>query len=62
MNIPLDDPNRFDRARDGRDGNKVIDSIDRRMKVLADKTQPRERRAEALKFVVHLIAASAARI
>jgi hypothetical protein len=56
VNIPVDDPKGFNRARDGCDGDNVIDAVDRQMKVLADKTQPREKRAEALKFVVHFVA------
>ena len=54
VNIPHD-ADHFDRARDGRDGDNIIDAIQRETKVLADKTQPREKRVEALKFVVHLI-------
>ena len=46
----------FDRDRDGRKGDNVIDAIEREAKVLADKAQPREKRVEALKFVVHLVA------
>src|SRR5688572_9087505 len=34
---------------------KVIAAIEREAKVLADKTQPREKRVEAMKFVVHLV-------
>jgi hypothetical protein len=33
----------------------VIDAIEQQAKVLADKTQPREKRQEALKFVVHFV-------
>src|SRR5688500_3255987 len=54
VNIPHDAKG-FDRARDGRDGDNVIDTVEREAKVLADKTQPREKRVEALKFVVHLV-------
>jgi len=43
----------FDRARDGRRGNNVVDALTEQMKVLADKSAPREKRQEALKFVVH---------
>jgi hypothetical protein len=55
VNIPVDDPKGFNRARDGRDGENVIDAIDRQVKVLADRSAPREKRVEALKFVVHLV-------
>ena len=55
MDIPFDDPKGFDRARDGRNGNNVIDAVDRQVKILADKAQPREKRVEALKFVVHFV-------
>jgi hypothetical protein len=33
----------------------VIDAIEREAAVLADKTQPREKRVEALEFVIHFI-------
>src|SRR5687768_12079862 len=54
VNIPHD-AEAFDRGRDGRDGDNVIDAIERQAKVLADKTQPREKRMEALKFVIHFV-------
>lgn len=54
VNIPHDAEG-FDRGRDGRDGDNVIDAIERQAKVLADRTQPREKRVEALKFVVHFV-------
>ncbi len=46
---------RFDRDRDGRDGNNVIDAVERFRKVLKDSTD-REERKEALLFLVHLVA------
>jgi hypothetical protein len=54
VNIPHD-ARGFDRARDGRDGDNVIDALERQAKVLADKTQPREKSVEALKFVIHFV-------
>src|SRR5687767_10201544 len=54
VNIPHD-AERFERGRDGRDGDNVIDAIERDAKVLADKAAPREKRIEALKFVVHFV-------
>lgn len=45
----------FNRERDGHKGGNVIDAIEREAKVLADTVQPREKRVEALKFVVHFI-------
>jgi hypothetical protein len=36
----------FDRARDGKNGNNVIDA-NARLKVLADRSAPREKRQEA---------------
>src|SRR5687767_14511362 len=46
VNIPHDAPG-FDAKRDGRDGENIIDAIDQQAKLLADKTQPREKRVEA---------------
>jgi hypothetical protein len=45
----------FDAERDGRKGANVINAIERQAKLLADKPQPREKRVEALKCVVHFI-------
>ncbi|HTD28714.1 MAG TPA: S1/P1 nuclease [Xanthomonadaceae bacterium] len=42
-------------ARDCPGGNCVIAAIDGQLRVLGDRTQPRERRVQALKFVVHFI-------
>src|SRR5687768_11160714 len=55
VNIPHDAQG-FDRERDGRNGDNVIDAIEREAKILADKAAPRERRVEALKFIVHFVA------
>jgi hypothetical protein len=46
---------KFDRDRDGRDGNNVIDAVERFRKVLKTSTD-REERKEALLFLVHLVA------
>ena len=45
----------FDRTRDGKYGNNVIDAIEGQLKVLKDRSAPREKRQEALKFVVHFV-------
>lgn len=42
-------------ARDCPDGDCVVAAIDRQLAVLADASTPRERRVEALKFVVHFV-------
>lgn len=47
---------RYDAARDCAQGRCVVAAIDRYAAVLGDRTQPPARRAEALRFVVHLIA------
>jgi hypothetical protein len=54
VNIPHD-AGAFDQVRDGNNVNNVIDAIDAQLKVLADKAAPREKRQEALKFVVHFM-------
>jgi hypothetical protein len=41
--------------RDCRDGNCVIGAIEAQLRVLADRAQPRQKRIEALKFVVHFV-------
>jgi hypothetical protein len=43
--IPTTQPS-YDAERDGNDGNNVIDAIERFEKVLADKSKPKEERAE----------------
>ena len=45
----------FDATRDGRNGQNIIDALERQARVLTDETAPREQRVEALKFVVHLV-------
>jgi len=42
-------------ARDCPDGDCIVGAINRELAVLADRGQPRQRRAEALKFVVHFV-------
>lgn len=42
-------------ARDCPDGNCVIGAINAQLRVLADRSQPRQKRIEALKFVVHFV-------
>lgn len=54
VNIPHDAQG-FDRQRDGRDGDNIIDALERQAKILPDKSAPREQRQEALKWVVHLV-------
>ncbi|GAA5004533.1 S1/P1 nuclease [Pseudoluteimonas lycopersici] len=45
----------FDLVRDCPDGNCVVAQIDRQSAILADRTQTREARRDALKFLVHLV-------
>src|SRR5206468_7150652 len=45
----------FDRQRDGRGGDNVIDQINHFAKVLADRSAPKDDRAEALRFLVHFV-------
>ena len=45
----------FDLARDCPDGGCVVAQIQRQRAILADRTQPREARRDALKFLVHLV-------
>src|SRR4051812_44485600 len=52
VDIPTTQPS-FDEARDGGHGNNVIDKLDEFEKVLSDKSASKEKRAEALKYVVH---------
>ncbi|MDP1697821.1 MAG: S1/P1 nuclease [Xanthomonadaceae bacterium] len=42
-------------ARDCANGNCVIGAINAQLRVLADRSQPRQKRIEALKFVVHFV-------
>ena len=45
----------FDEARDGQDGNNIIDKIPDFVKQLTDPTLPKQQRLEALKFVIHFL-------
>jgi hypothetical protein len=53
VNIPVNERT-FDAQRDGRKGDNVIDKLTEQAKLLADKSASREKRTEALKWVVHL--------
>lgn len=53
-NIPLTGSG-FSSARDCRLGNCVVAAIDRQQAVLRDRSRARVQRAEALKFLVHLV-------
>ena len=45
----------FDLVRDCPDGQCVVAQIEKQRAILADATQPREARRDALKFLVHLV-------
>jgi S1/P1 Nuclease len=45
----------FDRARDCKEDQCVVSAIEKYLAVLKDKTQPKDKRSEALIFVVHFI-------
>lgn len=47
---------RYEPARDCRDGECVVGAIERYTGVLSDRARPRAERADALRFVAHLIA------
>jgi hypothetical protein len=53
-NIPNDKAT-FDRARDCKDDQCVVAAIERYTAILGDKTQPRDKRREALIYVVHFM-------
>jgi hypothetical protein len=53
-NIPNDQP-AFDRARDCKDDQCVVAAIEKFSLVLHDKSQPRDKRREALIYIVHFI-------
>jgi hypothetical protein len=53
-NIPNDIAT-FDRARDCKEDQCVVAAIEHYLAVLKDKTQPKDKRREALIFVVHFI-------
>jgi nuclease S1 len=52
VDIPADASD-FDEERDGNHGNNVVDKLEHFEKVLADVSNRKDDRAEALKFVVH---------
>jgi hypothetical protein len=54
VDIPTSQPS-YDAERDGKNGDNVIDKINDFEKVLADKSVSHEDRAQALKFLVHLV-------
>jgi nuclease S1 len=53
-NIPNDIAT-FDRARDCKEDQCVVAGIERYVAVLKDKTQPKDKRREALIFIVHFV-------
>ena len=55
VNIPLEAPG-FDAARDcPKEKGCVVSALDQYQASLADRTRPRSDRAEALKFIIHLV-------
>jgi len=54
VDVPVE-AEKFEEQRDGNRGNNVIDKIDEMEKVVADRDKPKAERAEALKFLVHLV-------
>jgi hypothetical protein len=54
VNIPITSAG-FDRKRDGHNRENVIDKIDDQSTILADRSKSPDERAEALKWVVHLV-------
>jgi nuclease S1 len=54
-NIPNDAVAGFDRARDCKDDNCVVAAIEKFAAVLKDPAQPRDKRREALIYVVHFM-------
>lgn len=55
VNLPRENPCRFDAARDCPKGNCVVGAIDHQLAILADRRRPDAERATALKFVVHFV-------
>ena len=53
-NIP-NDIGTFDRARDCKEDQCVVAAIEHYLSILKDRTQPKDKRKEALVFVVHFI-------
>lgn len=54
VNFPRGDC-RYVAERDCRDGRCVVGALEAQRRILADRTQPREARRDALKFVVHFV-------
>ena len=55
VNIPIEAQG-FDAARDcPKEKGCVVSALDRYQATLADRTRPRSDRAEALKFIIHLV-------
>jgi hypothetical protein len=54
VNIP-EQHCRYDARRDCADGKCIVDAIQRQRAILADRSQPDEARARALKFLVHFV-------
>ena len=54
VNIPIAE-GKYNAARDCPEGNCAVGRMAADMKILADKTQPAEKRAEALKFLINLV-------
>jgi hypothetical protein len=56
VNIPREAGCRFDRKRDCPEGQCIVAALKRQARILADRAAPESARAEALKWVVHLVA------
>ncbi|MGE0666826.1 MAG: S1/P1 nuclease [Sphingomonadales bacterium] len=54
VNVPMAD-GKYVADRDCPDGNCAVARIAADMKIVGDKTQPKEKRAEALKFIINLM-------
>jgi hypothetical protein len=54
VNIPYE-MRKFDRGRDGKNGNNVVDQCIAHAKVLDDRRALRQRKVESLKFLVHFV-------
>ena len=54
VNVPMG-ATAIDLARDGAGGEQVLGAIERFRTVLSDAAQPKERRAEALRLLLHLV-------
>lgn len=54
VNIPVTET-RYDAAKYCKDGDCVVGALERQIALLGDRTRPKAERAEALKWVVHLV-------